>query len=32
MEEGGFVDVCVEVKRRPFGPWMKERHMKDSGL
>ena len=26
------MDVCVEVKRRPFGPWMKERNMKDIGL
>lgn len=32
MEEVGFVDVHVEVRRWPFGPWMKQRQMKDIGL
>lgn len=32
MEEVGFVDVQVEIRRWPFGPWMKERKMKDLGL
>ena len=32
MEEVGFVDVQVEIRRWPFGPWMKERRMKDLGL
>jgi hypothetical protein len=32
MEEVGFVDVGVEVKKWPFGPWMEEGRMKDIGL
>ena len=32
MEEVGFVDVQVEVRRWPFGPWMEEQRMKDIGL
>jgi SAM-dependent methyltransferase len=33
MEEVGFVDVHVEVRRWPFGPWTKEsRKMRDIGL
>jgi hypothetical protein len=32
MEEVGFVDVHVEVRRWPFGPWMKDKKMKEIGL
>ena len=32
MEEIGFVDVHVDIRRWPFGPWMQENKMKDIGL
>jgi hypothetical protein len=32
IEEVGFMDVQVEIKRWPFRPWMKERNMKDIEL
>jgi hypothetical protein len=32
MEEVGFVDVQVEIKRWPFGPWMEDAKLKEIGL